>query len=153
MGELLGFETTILPFAEIPQAFSTGLIEAMFTSAQTGVDIQAWDYASHFTYTGTMFNKNAIIVNNRALSRLPEEMQQVVIAAGEKATETAWALSEQAGEAQVKALSKRGITVTPASPELQEKLSKIGEQMAEEWRAEASSDEVEVLDAYLASGN
>ena len=29
MGSMLGFNATILPFAEIPQAFSTGLIEAL----------------------------------------------------------------------------------------------------------------------------
>src|SRR3546814_5389693 len=52
MGEMLGFNATILPFAEVPQAFSTGLIEAMFTSPQTGIDIQAWDNTSHFTYAG-----------------------------------------------------------------------------------------------------
>lgn len=151
MGELLGFQATILPFAEVPQAFSTGLIEALFTSAQTGVDIQAWDYASHFTYTGSMHNKNAIIINERALSRLDPKMQEAVIAAGEKATETAWKLSQEAGEARLKELQENGMTTSEASPELQAKLAEIGEQMTAEWKESASPEEVEVLDSYLAS--
>src|SRR3546814_8984876 len=70
MGEMLGFNATILPFAEVPQAFSTGLIEAMFTSPQTGIDIQAWDNTSHFTYAGAMLNKNAVIVSERYFSEI-----------------------------------------------------------------------------------
>jgi TRAP-type C4-dicarboxylate transport system substrate-binding protein len=63
MGEKLGMEALILPFAEVPQAFSTGMIQSLWTSAQTGTDVQIWDYVKHFTYTGTMHNKNAILVN------------------------------------------------------------------------------------------
>lgn len=70
MGEMLGFDATILPFAEIPQAFATGLIDALFTSAQTGIDIQAWDNTDYFTYAGAMFTKNldaASLVCTKAL--------------------------------------------------------------------------------------
>ncbi|MBK0329546.1 TRAP transporter substrate-binding protein [Rhodobacteraceae bacterium F11138] len=151
MGDLLGFEATILPFAEVPQAFSTGLIDALFTSGQTGTDIQAWDYASHFTYTGSMHNKNGIIVNERALSRLDPALQEAIIAAGEKATERAWEMSKKATDSKRQELSDAGMTVTDASPELQAKLSEIGSVMIEEWKASASEAEVAALDTYLAT--
>ena len=151
MGDLLGFEATILPFAEVPQAISTGLIDALFTSGQTGTDIQAWDYASHFTYTGSMHNKNGIIVNERALSRLNPELQEAIIAAGETATERAWEMSKEATDSKRQALSDAGMTVTDASPELQAKLSEIGGVMIEEWKATASEAEVAALDTYLAT--
>jgi TRAP-type C4-dicarboxylate transport system substrate-binding protein len=70
LGEKLGMEALILPFAEVPQAFSTGMIQSLWTSAQTGTDVKAWEYTKHFTYTGTMHNKNAIIVNERAFRAL-----------------------------------------------------------------------------------
>lgn len=153
MGELLGFQATILPFNEIPQAFSTGLIEALFTSAQTGNDIQAWDYVTNFTYTGSMHNKNGIILNKRALAALPEETQAVVIAAGEAATTRSFEMSKIAGKESVQKLIDAGMTVTEASPELQERLAEIGTAMIEEWSADASEDEKAVLEAYRASGN
>lgn len=151
MGDLLGFEATILPFAEVPQAFSTGLIDALFTSGQTGTDIQAWDYASHFTYTGSMHNKNGIIVNERAMSRLAPELQDAIIAAGEKATKRAWDMSKVATNSKRQELADAGMSVTDASPELQAKLSEIGLVMVEEWKSAASEAEVEALDAYLAA--
>ena len=78
MGTLLGFNATILPFAEIPQAFSTGLIEALFTSAQTGVDIQAWDNTKYFTNVGAILSKNALILNKRAFASCPRTSQKVL---------------------------------------------------------------------------
>ena len=81
MGEKLGMEALILPFAEVPQAFSTGMIQSLWTSAQTGTDVQIWDYVKHFTYTGTMHNKNAILVNERAFRQLDPATQKVVLEA------------------------------------------------------------------------
>lgn len=153
MGELLGFEATILPFAEVPQAFSTGLIEALFTSGQTGTDIQAWDYVSHFTYTGTMHNKNAIIVNSRALANLSDELQAEIIAAGERATARAWGMSKETTNSKREELAANGMVVSDASPELQAALLKIGERMIEEWSADASPEELDVLKVYQAMGN
>lgn len=151
MGDLLGFQATILPFAEVPQAFSTGLIEALFTSAQTGNDIQAWDYVKYFTYTGSMHNKNGIIVNTRALQRLSPGVQEAILEAGAAATERAWALSKEAGEITRQKLVDSGMTAGDASPELQARLAGIGEEMVAEWSKDASPDEVAVLEAYQAS--
>ena len=151
MGELLGFDATILPYAEVPQAFSTGLIDALFTSGQTGNDIQAWDYVSDFTYTGSMHNKNGIIVNQRALGALPEDLQAAIVAAGEAATLRGYEMSRIAGENSVAVLKEHGMTVADASPELLQALEEIGEVMIEEWSAEASEDELAVLEAYRAS--
>ncbi|MGJ8545214.1 MAG: TRAP transporter substrate-binding protein [Sulfitobacter sp.] len=151
MGDLLGFQATILPFAEVPQAFSTGLIEALFTSGQTGTDIQAWDYVSNFTYTGSMHNKNAIIVNQKALGRLDPALQEAIVEAGARATERAWAMSKEATDIKRQELADAGMKVADASPELQAKLAEIGDLMIEEWSATASPEEMDVLNSYLES--
>ncbi|HET6522600.1 MAG TPA: TRAP transporter substrate-binding protein [Geminicoccaceae bacterium] len=151
MGEMLGFEATILPFAEVPQAFATGLIEALFTSAQTGIDTQAWDNTDYFTYAGAMFNKNAIIVNRAAFEALDPEIQRVLIEAGENATERGWRMSEETNEAQMKTLAENGMTVTEAPPEVVERMREVGEVMTENWKKEASPEAVEALENYLAT--
>ena len=151
MGEMLGFQTTILPFAEIPQAFSTGLIESLFTSAQTGTDIQAWDNVKYFMYTGTMHNKNAIIINKKAFDALSPKVQKGIVEAGEAATKLAWKLSKEADQAQVDVLEKNGMTISQATPEIEAQFAMVGEAMMKEWRASANAEEIAVLDAYLAS--
>ena len=150
MGERLGFDATILPFAEIPQAFSTGLIEALFTSPQTGIDIQAWDNTDHFTDVGAIFSKNAVIVNERYFSALPEEEQAAILAAAETAEKRAWEMSAEATKAQLEVLEENGMTVEKAPADVIERMEEIGQQMMAEWRTEASPEAVAALDAYLA---
>jgi TRAP-type C4-dicarboxylate transport system substrate-binding protein len=149
MGEMLGFQATILPFAEIPQAFSTGLIEALFTSPQTGIDIQAWDNTDYFTDVGAIYSKNAVIVSDRAFSQLDEETQQIVLEAAAAAEERAWKMSEEVNAEQQGILAENGMTVTKGSPELVSKMTEIGRAMLEGWKEEASPEAIEAVSSYF----
>ena len=150
MGQMLGFDATILPFAEIPQAFSTGLIEALFTSPQTGIDIQAWDNTSNFTYAGAIFSKNAVVVNESFFSALPVEEQMAILKAAEKAELRGWEMSAQTTAAQMKTLAENGMTTASAPPAVIEKMKTIGLKMMETWRKDASPEAAAILDRYLA---
>ncbi len=150
MGEMLGFNATILPFAEIPQAFSTGLIEALFTSPQTGIDIQAWDNTSHFTYAGAILSKNAVIVSERYFSALSKEDQAGILSAAAKAELRGWEMSAQTTADQIKVLQKNGMQTANAPAQVIDAMKKIGLAMMDDWRKTASPEAVAVLDRYLA---
>jgi TRAP-type C4-dicarboxylate transport system substrate-binding protein len=151
MGEKLGMEALIMPFAEVPQAISTGLIQSLWTSAQTGTDVQIWDYLKHFTYTGTMHNKNAIIVNERALRQLPEDVQKIVIEAGERATERGWEMSKKASAEREQILKDHGMTIAQAPKDVMDKIAEIGQGMVQEWLATANAEEKAVYENYQKS--
>lgn len=151
MGDLLGFEAIILPFAEVPQAFATGMIDAMYTSAQTGIDTQAWDNTKYYMYTGTQHTKNAIMINERAFRRLSPEVQKIVLAAGERATKRGFEMAKAAEGETLDTLRKNGMNVKMGTPEVQAALDKAGVVLMEEWRATANPEELAVLDTYLKS--
>jgi len=67
---LLNASPTTVQTVEIPQAFSTGIIDMMLTSPTTGVSSQSWDYVSHYTDVQAWIPKNMVIVNKRAFKRL-----------------------------------------------------------------------------------
>jgi len=151
MGQMLGFQATILPFAEVPQAFATGLIDSLFTSAQTGIDTQAWDYVKYFTYTGTLHNKNIVIVNERALRQLPADVRRIVLDAGERASKRGYEMSRAAGIATLQTLRDNGMTVVEEAPaSVREALAKVGDTMVADWRKTATPEQQKVLDDYLA---
>lgn len=151
MGDMLGFDATILPFAEVPQAFSTGLIEALFTSPQTGIDVQAWDNTSHFTDVGAIYSKNAVIVNNNYWNQLDDETKQIVLDAASAAEERAWKMSEEVNAEQQKILADNGMTVTKGSDELVGKMTDVGKAMLANWQKEASPAALEAVKPYLQS--
>lgn len=151
MGDSLGMEALILPFAEVPQAFSTGMIDALWTSAQTGTDVQAWDYVDHFTYTGTMHNKNAIIINERAFRQLDENLQQILLDAGENATLRGFEMAKQASAEREQILVDNGMTVSQSPQDILDRIEAIGDEMVQEWLAEATEAEAAVYETYRAS--
>ncbi|MCC4246480.1 TRAP transporter substrate-binding protein [Stappia indica] len=151
MGEKLGTQAIILPFAEVPQAFATGMIEALWTSAQSGTDVQVWDYLDVFTYTGTMHNKNAVIVNERALRALPEDIRKIVLEEGEAATARGWELAKAASEERENVLKEHGITINQAPQDVLDRIDEIGKEMVADWMTRASDAEKAVYEAYQAS--
>lgn len=151
MGEKLGTEAIILPFAEVPQAFATGMIQALWTSAQSGTDVQVWDYLDTFTYTGTMHNKNAVIVNERALRALPDDVRDIVLDEGEKATKRGWEMAKIASDEKEQILRDHGVEVVQAPQDILDRIDEIGKEMVQEWLTGASDDEKAVYEAYQAA--
>ena len=138
-------------FGEVPQAFATGLVNAMFTSPQTGIDVQAWDFTDHYNLVGAMRTKVLVVVNEDAFSGLTEDQQKAVLAAADKAMIEGIALSNRVTEEQLKTLEDNGITVTRASESFKAELDRIGEAMTAQWAEAADAEQRAVLDAYLAS--
>lgn len=149
MGELLGFQATVLPFAEIPQAFSTGLIDALFTSPQTGIDIQAWDYTKHFTDTGAIYSKNAVIVSKAAWDELDEKTQGVILEAAKEAEARAWTMSKEVNDDQQKMLADNGMTVAMAPEPVIARMKEIGKVMLADWEATASPEALAAVKPYF----
>ncbi len=148
LADLMSTTPTTVQVPEIPQAFSTGIIDAMITSPTTGVNGQAWDYLEHFTDVRAWIPKNVVVVNKRAFKRLDEKTQQVILDAAAHAESEGWKRVRVTAAEDTEALAKNGITVTEPSAELMTELQKIGDIMIEEWKAEAPSEVGAILSSY-----
>ncbi|MCW8086159.1 TRAP transporter substrate-binding protein [Sabulicella glaciei] len=148
---LVGATPTLVQAAEIPQAFATGVVNSMVTSATTGVDTSAWDYARHFTPVGFTFTRNAVFVNRRALEGLSAADQQAVRAAAAAAETRGWQMAEQAKDQAEATLAQRGVSVTPANPAVMEAMGRVSDEMVREWLARAGEDGQRVIQAYRAA--
>ncbi|MGR3315820.1 TRAP transporter substrate-binding protein [Roseovarius indicus] len=145
---LAGAAPTQVEVPDIPQAFSTGRVEAMITSPSTGANSQAWDFLSHYTDIQAWIPKNIVVVNKRSFQRLDEETQQAVLDAAAAAETRGWEMSKKETDDQTAVLKENGITIVEPSEELMTGLREIGEQMLENWKEEAGEDGAALLDAY-----
>ncbi|WP_157966409.1 TRAP transporter substrate-binding protein [Oceanibium sediminis] len=153
MAQLLGAKPLQVQFGEVPQAFATGLVNAMFTSPQTGIDVQAWDFTSNYNMVGAMRTKLIVVVNEDEFQKLSDAEKQAVLEAAERARIAGMELGNKVSEEQLATLEEKGITVTHASDAFTTELEEIGKVMVGEWREKADEKQREVLDAYLASRN
>jgi TRAP-type C4-dicarboxylate transport system substrate-binding protein len=145
---LLEATPTTVQTPEIPQAFSTGIINAMVTSPSTGVSSQAWDFVSDYTDTQAWIPKNMVVVNARAFKRLNDAQQKAVMGAAAAAEIRGWEMAMAETEAKTAMLAEKGMNVAQPSAQLKSDLQAIGKTMGDEWAAEAGEVGKEILSAY-----
>lgn len=148
LAELMGAVPTQVEVPEIPQAFSTGIVEAMITSPSTGANSAAWDYVSHFYDTQAWLPKNMVVVNADAFEALSEETRQAVLDAAAEAETRGWQMSMEEAEAKKQELADNGMVVADPSEQLAADLAEIGATMTKEWIDEAGEEGQAILDAY-----
>ncbi len=145
---IVGAQPTLVQAAELAQAFATGVVQAQITSAQTGVDTSAWDYARVFTPRGFSMTKNAVLVSVRAMQALPPALQQEVRAAAARAEVRGYELAAEAQRSTEQTLASRGMQIVPPTPEFLAGLRRVSAQMTDEWIERAGPDGRALIDAY-----
>ncbi|MCH8504280.1 MAG: TRAP transporter substrate-binding protein [Ectothiorhodospiraceae bacterium] len=148
MAELLGMQGTQVEVPEIPQAFSTGIINTMITSPTTGVDSTAWDFVDYFYDVQAWIPKNMVVVNQQVWDQLDESTQEIILEAAANAEERGWQMSREEADRQKAILDENGLRVIEPSEELMNGLREIGEQMIQEWLEQAGSDGEALLETY-----
>ena len=143
--KLMGAIPTTVQVPEIPQAFLTGLVDAMITSGATGVDTQAWDYLKYYTDTEAFLPFNFVLVNKAAFAKLDPALQKQIISIAAKAEEQGWATSAENNENYKKTMAGKGIIVQKPNAKLAAELNAIGKTMAQEWMKRTGPDAQAIL--------
>ena len=145
---LLEASPTTVQTVEIPQAFSTGIIDMMITSPTTGVSSQSWDYVNNYTDVQAWIPKNMVIVNKRSFKRLDKSMQAALLTAAAAAEKRGWEMAINETEIKNKELMEHGVKVVAPNPELIKALTAVGDQMSQEWAEEAGAEGKALLAEY-----
>ena len=150
LAELMGAVPTTVQYAEVPQAFATGVVSSMLTSATTGVDTQSWDFLDYHYTTNAMHPKNAVLVNKAAFEALDEDVRQALLTAAANAEARGWEMCKASGAEAEKTLADNGMKVLPPSDALKSGLEEVGKTMTDEWLAKAGDDGKQLIEAYNA---
>lgn len=150
LAELLKASPVLVRQAELPTAFSTGMISLMFSSATTGANSQAWEYADYFYDIQMNHPKNAVIVNKQAFDGLPEATQKVVMAVAQRAEERGWELSKEKSKTDRQLLENGGMKVIEASPEMISGLREVAAEIVDDWANTAGPDAKAIVEGIRA---
>jgi TRAP-type C4-dicarboxylate transport system substrate-binding protein len=148
LAELLGASPTVIQVPEVPQAFATGTISAMITSSATGSQTKAWEFVKNYYMTNAMHPKNVVVVNERTWQRLPDAQKKALTSAASSAEKRGWNLSKEREASANKLLADNGMTVHQPDAAMMKALSKVGDQIAQEWLKAAGADGDAILKAY-----
>ncbi|MFC3227943.1 TRAP transporter substrate-binding protein, partial [Marinibaculum pumilum] len=145
LAEALGTIPTTVQAPEIPQAFSTGIIDTMFTSAQTGVTTKAWDYTKYYYDTQAWVPKNVVFINEKVYQELPDDLKADLQEAAAIAETRGWMMSMASNIQKPIELSRNGMEVGVISPEFETELKAIGDQMLAAWLEKAGEDGKKII--------
>ncbi|MDX1376603.1 MAG: TRAP transporter substrate-binding protein [Burkholderiales bacterium] len=148
LAKLAGAVPTQVEAPDIPQAFSTGRVDAMVTSPSTGANSKAWDFVKHYYDVQGWLPKNVVIVNKRAFRGLDKSVQKALLDAAKAAEPRGWSMSKTETKEKTDALRNNGMTVHTPSKPLMSELKTIGQQMTDAWVKKAGADGQAVLKAY-----
>ena len=146
--KLAGAAPTQVAVPDIPQAFSTGRVEAMITSPSTGANSKAWDYLNYYTDIQAWIPKNIVVVNKRAFRKLDDKTKAAVLAAAAKAEARGWKMSMAETATKTKILKDNGIKIVKPTDKLMSGLKAIGATMLADWKKAAGPEGAAILKAY-----
>lgn len=134
----IGMTSVQLPWGEVVPSLAAGTIDAVTTSASSGVDGKFWEFLKYMYPTSHVWSSNAMAVNKDAWAKLSQKNRDAIVAVANRLQPKFWDISKSEDAAKVKILTDNGIkvgTVTPAmlkemqdktKPMLQEQINSIG---------------------------
>lgn len=150
LAELTGAIPTRTEAAEVAQAFSTGIAEAMTASGAIGISQSIWDFADYFYRVNAWMPKSVVMVNMDIWNGLDDATRTALEEAAADAEKKVWATMLEAEKADNATLAANGMQVLEPSAELAEGLKTIGAQMTEEWIEAAGERGAAIVADYRA---
>ncbi len=133
IAEKLGARPVNVVMADVNQAFASGKVDAMITSAVTGVENRVWEHVRYYYPINAWIPKNVVFVNLKAFEALKPSVQQTVLEAAQRAEVRGWALSQEQEAAATAELARQGIAVERLPFQFNADFKRLGEAFSLEW--------------------
>lgn len=149
MATLMGAKPLVLTTYETPDAFRSGKIMAMMTSATTSLDLKAWTFTTHLYDIRAFIPKNVVMVNEAAFQKLSPRVQRGMLNAARRAEIQGREISGAIAAYQQRMLKRMGLTiVSTLPPELDKGFERIGATLIADWVAQASEEDQALIERY-----
>ncbi|TAK84106.1 MAG: C4-dicarboxylate ABC transporter substrate-binding protein [Betaproteobacteria bacterium] len=145
----LKMTSTVIQLPELAQAFSTGMVNMMFTSSPMAPTIQAWQFTKYFYDLEAILGKNIVVVNKAAFDALAPDIRKAVLDAAAVAEKRGWEMSKTANEGYKKQMRDNGMWVGPVKADIEKVLVREAKVVAKEWAATLAPKERAAIEPFL----
>ncbi|WP_341359197.1 TRAP transporter substrate-binding protein [Georgenia sp. M64] len=140
----VGLEPTVVAYNELYNALQTGVVEGA-ENESVYIDSQKfYEPAPHILQTNHEVTIRPLIIGSQTLERLPEDLREAVLEAGEEAGAFERELEAQVDDEKLAALGEmEGVTITEVDTSgVEEQVRPVWEQYAAEWGAEDMLEQI-----------
>ena len=133
LAEMMGATSVDVAMVDVGKAVVEGRMDAMITSAVTGVENKVWGPIKYYYEINAWYPKNIVFVNAKSFEALAPDARAGVLKAAADAEGRGWTASELIAQSATRELQANGIKVERISSELETDLKRIGERFSREW--------------------
>ncbi|SHJ36125.1 TRAP-type C4-dicarboxylate transport system, substrate-binding protein [Malonomonas rubra DSM 5091] len=135
-----GFQFTVMPWADVPQALQTGVISALDHTPIVCNITKKFTVAKAYTSIDYAQGLYVHLMNKRWFNSLPEDLQQILLTAITEESVKVRALTEKQQLDQIAAAKANGIVFNQLPVEEKNKLVELAEPVVQKWAKEIGSD-------------
>ena len=141
----LGGMPTVIPWAELYTALQRKVVTSMPNSLNAAADIKVWEVCNNFSMIGYVIGTGVLAVNTKSFSKLPADLQAVVIEAGKAYSLHQKEAITNIGNAALYQFLDHGMTLTKMPDPVVKKLRKAAEGVWASWAKKVGPKGDEIL--------
>ena len=146
--KMAGGSAVALPWGEVYSALSTGLVNAVVTSSESGKNGKLWEVLNNFTKIGYAYPLQAVTINLDYWNSLDKSQQKAMLKAAKETEKAQWAISRSIDKKDLVILAKHGMKVSAPTATLKKQLADVGAKMLDAYLKDASSDIKKIFKEY-----
>ncbi len=146
----IGMTAVQLPWGEVVPSLAAGTIDAVTTSASSGVDGKFWEFLKYMYPTSHVWSSNVVSVNLDAWNGLSADNKKAIEETAARLQPKFWDVSRAEDEAKVKILTDNGIKLGTVTPDMMKGMQDKTAPMLDEAVQSIGGPTGDIVKAYKA---
>ena len=136
-----GATPTFLAWGDVPAALSTGVIDSVVTSCESGVSARFYEQMKYYTRLDIEIGVFMVHMHKPTLDKLTPELRRAVLDAAAEARTAALVRTTARIDENTKTMKANGVTVVDTlQPEFRGQLVKAGSFLMDDWKKKVGPD-------------
>ena len=144
-----GATPTFLAWGDVPAALSTGVIDSVVTSCESGVSARFYEQMKYYTRLDIEIGVFMVHMHKPTLDKLTPELRRAVLDAAAEARTAALIRTTARIDENTKTMKASGVTVVDKlQPEFRAQLVKAGSFLMDDWKKKVGPDADKILVSF-----
>ncbi len=146
----VGMAGVQIPWGELIPALATGRVDAVSTSATSGVDGKFWEFLKYIYPTNHTWSSNMVTINFDTWNKLSPENQAAIEKVAQDMEPGFWDVSAAADKASIATMKEHGMELVPVPAEMMAGIRERAAPLQEEFLKRVPEARP-IVEAYLKS--
>ena len=145
----VGMTAVQLPWGEVVPSLAAGTIDAVTTSASSGVDGKFWEFLKFMYPTSHVWSSNVVSVNLDAWNSLSQQHRDAIEGAANTLQPVFWQVSKSEDDAKSAILNKNGVAIGEVTSAMIGKMQELTAPMQGNYINKVGAEAKAIIEGYL----